>query len=86
MKEKFIQHFTRALKDGDIDEIERLITFMTVNRDKYAEIAREMDDEDFDCLEEAYQFGAKKRGFFNDTERDRIIRFTKSLEKASYAY
>jgi len=86
MKEKFVQHFASALKEGDIDEIERLIAFMTNHRDKYAAIAREMDDDDFDRLEEAYQFGAKKRGFFNDTERDRIIRFTKSLEKASYAY
>ncbi len=86
MKENFVRHFSNALRDGDIDEIERLLAFMTNNRDKYAEIAREMDDDDFDRLEEAYQFGARKRGFFSDTERDRIIRFTKSLEKASYAY
>jgi len=86
MKEKFVQYFTRALKEGDIDEIDRLIEFMTNHRDKYAAVAREMGDDDFDRLEEAYQFGARKRGFFSDSERDRIIRFTKSLEKASYAY
>ncbi|GEM_PF-2087895 len=86
MKEKFVTLFIRALKEGDYDEIERLLEYMNNHKDHYAAIAREMGDDDFDRLEEAYQFGARKKGFFNDAQRDKIIRFTKGLEKASYAY
>ena len=64
MKEKFVTLFIRALKEGDYDEIERLLEYMNNHKDHYAAIAREMDDDDFDRLEEAYQFGARKKGFF----------------------
>lgn len=86
MKNRFVQHFTRALIEGDYDEIERMMEYVSVDRERYAAVAREMYDDDFDRLEEAYQFGVRKKGFFSSEERDKIIRFTKALEKASYAY